>query len=344
MESQQRIAFARSKDGVNIAYALSGEGPPLVRAGTWLTHLQHDWNSVLWTHWFSLMSAHHTLVRYDPRGNGLSQRDGIDISLQHWVDDLACVVDKLELESFPLFGMSQGAGVAIAYALQHPGRVSHLTLYAPAVQGWHGDHVPAELADYWRHLSEVTATGWGAENLAFTSLFAQLFVPDAPPETIREFARIQQQTAAPEVAQQHLRTVGEFTLLGVLKEIDIPTVVIQVARDQMVPPELAAGVAALIPGADFISLDSANHILLETEPAWAHFRSVFSDIYGTPETAGSSPADGPPTAIRNDLASLPAHSLLRGAVRVLQPARDHGRRAREIGKPHTPNECLELDH
>ena len=114
-QQNQRIAFTLSADETQIAYALSGEGPPIVRAGTWLTHIQHDWDSPIWSHWFRLMSHNHTLVRYDPRGCGLSQRETSDISLDRWVDDLEAVVDKLGLDTFPLFGMSQGAAVAILH-------------------------------------------------------------------------------------------------------------------------------------------------------------------------------------------------------------------------------------
>ena len=171
----QRIAFARSKDKTTIAYALSGEGPPLVRAGTWLTHVHHDWESPIWAHWLRFMSERHTLVRYDPRGCGLSQTDVGTITFDDWVADLEAVVDRLELESFPLFGMSQGAAVAAEYAIRHPERVSHLTLYAPLVTGWHGRS--NAIAQQWQLMEQLVLAGWGESNMAFPSMFAHLFLP-----------------------------------------------------------------------------------------------------------------------------------------------------------------------
>ena len=171
----QRIAFARSKDKTTIAYALSGEGPPLVRAGTWLTHVHHDWESPIWAHWLRFMSERHTLVRYDPRGCGLSQTDVGTITFDDWVADLEAVVDRLELESFPLFGMSQGAAVAAEYAIRHPERVTQLTLYAPLVTGWRGRTNPycaAVAVD-----GAAGPRGWGEDNMAFPSMFAHLFLP-----------------------------------------------------------------------------------------------------------------------------------------------------------------------
>jgi pimeloyl-ACP methyl ester carboxylesterase len=269
----QRIAFARAKDKTTIAYALSGEGPPLVRAGTWLTHVHHDWDSPFLGHWLRFMSERHTLVRYDPRGCGLSQTDVGSFTFDDWVADLEAVVDRLELQSFPLFGMSQGAAVAAEYAIRHPERVSHLTLYAPLVTGWRNR--PSPSAQQWQLMEQLVLTGWGEDNMAFPSMFAHLFVPHSPPETRQWYAELQRKMASKEVASRFMGVLAELKMFKRLKEVRVPTLVIQIAHDQVVDPRSAPGIAGEIPGSEFVSIDSSNHILLEDEPGWQEFKNVF---------------------------------------------------------------------
>jgi pimeloyl-ACP methyl ester carboxylesterase/DNA-binding CsgD family transcriptional regulator len=270
----QRIAFARSKDKTTIAYALSGEGPPLVRAGTWLTHVHHDWESPIWAHWLRFMSERHTLVRYDPRGCGLSQTDVDTITFDDWVADLEAVVDRLELESFPLFGMSQGGAVAAEYAIRHPERVSHLTLYAPLVTGWH-DRSNA-FAQQWQLMEQLVLAGWGESNMAFPSMFANLFLPNSRPETRQWYAELQRKSASKQVAGRFMHLLGGLSMFSRLKEIRAPTLVIQIAREQAIDPRTVTGIAGEIPGSQFVSIDSSNHILLEDEPGWQEFKKAFA--------------------------------------------------------------------
>jgi pimeloyl-ACP methyl ester carboxylesterase/DNA-binding CsgD family transcriptional regulator len=271
---EQRIAFVRSKDQTNIAYALSGEGPPLVRAGTWLTHVQHDWESPIWAHWLRLMSARHTLVRYDPRGCGLSQSDVDNITFEDWVDDLEAVVDELGLETFPLFGMSQGAAVAVEYSIRHPQRVSQLILYAPFVTGWRG--VDSEGARLWSTLEQLVLAGWGDANMAFPAMFAHLFLPESPLETRNWYAELQRKSASREVAGRFMKVLSEMHVFSHLKRVTRPALVIQLAREQVIDPQTVVGIAGEIRGSEFVSIDSSNHILLENEPGWEQFKSVFT--------------------------------------------------------------------
>jgi pimeloyl-ACP methyl ester carboxylesterase/DNA-binding CsgD family transcriptional regulator len=270
----QRIAFARSKDKTTIAYALSGEGPPLVRAGTWLTHVHHDWESPIWAHWLRFMSERHTLVRYDPRGCGLSQTEVTDITFDDWVADLEAVVDRLELESFPLFGMSQGAAVAAEYAIRHPERVTHLTLYAPLMTGWHGRS--NAFAQQWQLMEQLVLAGWGESNMAFPSMFAGLFLPNSRPETRQWYAELQRKSASKQVAGRFMHVLGGLSMFSRLKQISVPTLVIQIAREQAIDTSTVTGIAGEIPGSQFVSIDSSNHILLEDEPGWQEFRKVFA--------------------------------------------------------------------
>jgi pimeloyl-ACP methyl ester carboxylesterase/DNA-binding CsgD family transcriptional regulator len=270
----QRIAFARAKDKTTIAYALSGEGPPLVRAGTWLTHVHHDWDSPFLGHWLRFMSERHTLVRYDPRGCGLSQTDVGSFTFDDWVADLEAVVDRLELQSFPLFGMSQGAAVAAEYAIRHPERVTQLILYAPLVTGWRNR--ASEGAQQWQLMEQLVLTGWGEDNMAFPSMFAHLFVPQSPPETRQWYAELQRKMASKEVASRFMGVLAELSMFKRLKQVRVPTLVIQIARDQVVDPSSAPGIASEIPGSQFVSIDSSNHILVEDEPGWQEFKNVFT--------------------------------------------------------------------
>jgi pimeloyl-ACP methyl ester carboxylesterase/DNA-binding CsgD family transcriptional regulator len=270
----QRIAFARAKDKTTIAYALSGEGPPLVRAGTWLTHVHHDWDSPFLGHWLRFMSERHTLVRYDPRGCGLSQTDVGSFTFDDWVADLEAVVDRLELQSFPLFGMSQGAAVAAEYAIRHPERVTQLILYAPLVTGWRNRASAG--AQQWQLMEQLVLTGWGEDNMAFPSMFAHLFVPQSPPETRQWYAELQRKMASKEVASRFMGVLAELSMFKRLKQVRVPTLVIQIARDQVVDPSSAPGIASEIPGSQFVSIDSSNHILVEDEPGWQEFKNVFT--------------------------------------------------------------------
>ena len=270
----QRIAFVRTKDNMNIAYAISGDGPPLVRAGTWLTHVQHDWENRLWSHWLHFMSARHTLVRYDPRGCGLSPCDASDITFNNWVDDLEAVVDRLELESFPLFGMSQGAAVAAEYAIRHPERVSHLTLYAPLVTGWRGRD--SSYSRQWQAIQQLVLTGWGEDNMAFPTMFAHLFMPESPPEVKHWYAELQRKSATKQAATRFINVLSDLHMFSRLKHITVPTLVIQITREQVIDPKTVIGIAGEIPGSQFVSIDSCNHILLADEPGWEEFKSVFT--------------------------------------------------------------------
>jgi pimeloyl-ACP methyl ester carboxylesterase len=134
---EQQIRFCRTGDGANIAYATVGQGPPMVKAANWLSHLEFDWQSPVWRHWLGGLARHHRLIRYDERGCGLSDWDVKEFSLEAWVDDLEAVVEIEGLESFPLLGISRGGPIAITYAARHPEKVSHLILYGSYTRGWH---------------------------------------------------------------------------------------------------------------------------------------------------------------------------------------------------------------
>ncbi len=177
--AEQQIRFTTASDGVSICYATVGEGPPLVKAANWLSHLEFDWRSPVWRHWWQELSKDHQLVRYDQRGIGLSDWAVEDLSFDAQVNDLEIVVDALGLDRFPLLGISQGGPVAIAYAVRHPERVSHLILYGAFTRGRDlRDSSPSDVEER-EALHTLMRLGWGRDNPAYRQIFATRFVPGA---------------------------------------------------------------------------------------------------------------------------------------------------------------------
>jgi pimeloyl-ACP methyl ester carboxylesterase/DNA-binding winged helix-turn-helix (wHTH) protein len=268
---EQRIRFCTAPDGVRIAYGTSGAGPPLVKPANWLTHLEYDWESPVWRHWLHELSRDHTLVRYDERGSGLSDRDADDLSFDSWVRDLETVADAAGLERFPLLGVSQGCAVAIAYAVRHPERVSRLVLYGGYLQGVMARARSEQDREEARMLTQSMPAYWGRDNPAFRMFFAARFVPEGTQEQMRWFSELTRVTTSPQVAVR-LRTISSNIDVGELAPlVRAPTLVIHGTGDAAVPFDEGRRLAARIPGARFVSLDSRNHILLEHEPAWPRF-------------------------------------------------------------------------
>jgi pimeloyl-ACP methyl ester carboxylesterase/DNA-binding CsgD family transcriptional regulator len=268
---QQRIRFCSSKDGVRIAYATSGSGPPLVKAANWLSHLEFDWNSPVWRHWLTALSRYHTLNRYDQRGCGLSDWDVDNFSLDGWVSDLESVVDALNLERFPLLGLSRGGCVALAYAVQHPERVSHLILYGSFARGRHSRSLAQQQRDEADALIAIMKTGWGRDNPAFRQMFTTMFMPEATPEQAQSFNELQRISTSPEQAARMATVDYALDVTDLAVRVSVPTLVMHALGDGLVPFEEGRRLAALIPDARFVPLEGKNHILMEDEPAWERF-------------------------------------------------------------------------
>ena len=274
----QTIRFTRSVDEVRLAYAESGTGPPLVKAANWLSHLEFDWQSPLWRHWFGFFSSAHRLIRYDARGCGLSDWDAADLSLAAQVADLEAVVETAHVDRFALIGISQGGAVAVEYSIRHPERVSHLVLYGAFARGW--KHRGEQIARQFRALNELVRLGWGQENPAFRKMFATMFVPDASEEQESWFSDLMRVTSPPEMAARILEASEDINIVDRLAAVSVPTLVIHGRDDACISYSQGREFATGIPGASFVTLESRNHILLESEPAWARFCTVFSEFIG----------------------------------------------------------------
>jgi DNA-binding winged helix-turn-helix (wHTH) protein/pimeloyl-ACP methyl ester carboxylesterase len=260
----QEVHFCTAADGVRIAYALAGQGQPLVKAANWLNHLEYDWQSPIWSHLLHALAAEHQLIRYDERGNGLSDWDVEDISFDAFVQDLESVVEAAGLKRFSLLGISQGSAVSIAYAVRHPERVSHLILYGGFARGRRKRD--PEQADT---LTALIRQGWGRENPAFRQFFSSLFVPDGSHEQWQWFNDLQRITTSPENAVRIMQATGDVDVSDLLPQVRVPTLVLHCRNDGAVTFDEGRRLAAGIPGARFVALESRNHVVLENEPAWS---------------------------------------------------------------------------
>ena len=282
---RQEVRFCSAPDGTRLAYALHGRGAPLVRTATWLTHLEFDWQSPVWRHWLEGLADGHTVLRYDERGCGLSDRDVEDVSLEARLADLEAVIDAAGMEHIALLGISQGGPLAIAFAARHPERVSHLVLFATFARGrLMRDPSPADREQ--AHLMEsLIRMGWGQGLPAFRRLFTTLFIPGANEEQMEWFDELQRLTTDAETAVRirHARNRDEVT--DDAKRVACPTLVIHPRDDALVPFAEGRLVATLIPGARFVALESRNHILLADEPAWPQFRTEVRNFLGPAEVA-----------------------------------------------------------
>ena len=204
MNNEQQIRFCTSSDGVNLAYATVGSGPPLVKAANWLNHLDYDWISPVWNHWINELSRDHSLVRYDERGCGLSDWNAEEFSLEAWVRDLEAVVDAAKLERFPLLGISQGGPIAITYAARHPEKVSHLILYGSYAAGLKRRNVSQKVLEEADLFAQLIRVGWGKDHAAFRQVFTSLFIPEAAATEAGWFNELQRVSCSPENAARML--------------------------------------------------------------------------------------------------------------------------------------------
>jgi class 3 adenylate cyclase/pimeloyl-ACP methyl ester carboxylesterase len=268
---EQEIQFCLTRDGVQLAYSRMGNGPPLVKTGNWMTHLEFDFESPIWRHLYRELSRDHTLIRYDARGNGLSDRNVEDVSFESFVGDLEVVVDAAGLKRFALLGISQGCAVSIAYAVRHPERVTHLILFGGYAVGWAKRARSAAEKEQAAAMLTLMRLGWGQENPAFRQLFTSQFIPGGTKAQADWFNELQRISTSPEDAVRNLIANGDTDVSALLAQVSVPTLVMHSRDEARVPFDLGRRLAAGIPGARFVPLPSGNHLILEDEPAFPRF-------------------------------------------------------------------------
>jgi class 3 adenylate cyclase/pimeloyl-ACP methyl ester carboxylesterase len=268
---QQEIHFCQAKDGVQLAYARMGQGVPLVKTGHWMTHIESDFDSAIWRPYYREMSRDNTFIRYDARGNGLSDREVPDVRFEDFVSDLKTVVDAAGVDRFALHGLSQGCAVSIAYAVRHPERVSHLVLLGGYAVGWKKRARTAAEKEAGEAMVTLVRLGWGQENPAFRQMFTSQFIPDATKEQADWFNEFQRISSSPADAARNLIANGDVDVTSLLPQVRVPALVMHARHDARVPFEAGRRLAAGIPGARFVPLESQNHVVLESEPAFARF-------------------------------------------------------------------------
>jgi pimeloyl-ACP methyl ester carboxylesterase/DNA-binding CsgD family transcriptional regulator len=284
----QRLQFARSADNVRLAYAVSGSGEPvIVKAATWLSHLEVDWGSPVWSHMLHAMSSAGTFVRYDERGCGLSDWDVPDLSFESWVRDLETVVDEIGARRFALLGISQGAAVAIAYAARHPDRVSRLVLHGGYARGRLVRASSPQQREEAETMCRLAELGWGKQDPAFRQFFTTQFIPGGTPEQHQWFNEMERLSTSPRNAAEFMRVFNTIDVMALLPQVPCPAMVLHSKHDVRVPFDEGRLIAAGIPNARFVPIDSGNHLLLENEPGWLQWRAEVSAFLSE---ARSSPA------------------------------------------------------
>jgi pimeloyl-ACP methyl ester carboxylesterase/DNA-binding CsgD family transcriptional regulator len=264
----QHIRFCTSRDNVRIAYATCGSGPPLIKALHFGTHLELDWENPVWAPWLDTLARGRTLIRYDPRGCGLSDADVADFSFERHVDDLAAVADACGAERFALFGMTGGGAVSVAYAAQYPERVTALVLHGAFVRGRTARSITPEQKMEAETLLNLIELGWAKDDPAFRQLYSSQFLPEGTAEQFRSFNDLMRRSASPANAARLLRALHGVDVSGLAPRVRCPTLVLHARGDTRVPFEEGRALAAKIPNARFVPLDSRNHLLLQQEPAW----------------------------------------------------------------------------
>ena len=235
-----------------------------------MSHLEFDWESPVWGHWIDALSSDFTLIRYDSRLNGLSDKDCQDLSLEAFVSDLECVVEAAGIDRFVLLGISQGCALSVEYAVRHPDKVAGLLALWRLCTGWRSRGDPAEIARR-EAIAVLTRQSWGTDDPMFRQLFTSLFIPGASRDQMDWFNELQRRTLTPENAWRLTQAFADIDVSKELERVSVPALVLHARGDRVVPVAEGLKLSQAIKGARFVELESANHILLGDEPAFQIF-------------------------------------------------------------------------
>jgi class 3 adenylate cyclase len=338
---EQDIRFCKTSDGVRIAYASVGRGPPLIRALGWATHLEYEWQSPLWRHFIEALAEHHTLIRYDGRGTGLSDRN-VDVhSVEQWATDLEAVADAVGHEQFAILGISQGGSTAVTYALRHPGRVNKLILYGSFAK-WFFTADTEEAREVGNSILTLIRVGWGQDNPAFRAMFASAFVPGASAEQQHWFDDLSRNSCSADNAVKLMRAFTEIDVTASLAAVSVPTLVMHRRGDKAVPFDAGREFASLIPNARFVPLEGDNHLYLDGEPGIQDFIRNVEEFLGTSVLAAGNASPVAPsglvTILFTDMEGSTALTQRLGDAKAQEVLRAHNAIIRDSLKAHGGSE------
>jgi pimeloyl-ACP methyl ester carboxylesterase len=314
---RQRIHYLKTRDGSKLAWAEAGAGagPVLIKAANWLTHLEYEWESPVWRHWLRFFCDHFRFVRYDERGCGMTDWQVRDLSVARWTEDLEDVVEAAAPgKPFALLGISQGAIACLAYAVEHPEDVSYLVLYGAYARGAfrRGD---ADREKEYRAIIDLVRVGWGKDNPTFRQVFTSRFIPGATREQVDWFNELCRKTTSPELAGELLEARATVDVSELLAKVRVPTLVLHARDDAVVPISEGRLLAAGIPGAEFVELESKNHILLDGESAWGRFCDAVLEFTGLgPNVHGEDPTFAKLTVRERGVLALITEGLSNAAI------------------------------
>ncbi|MFD1984115.1 alpha/beta fold hydrolase [Mesorhizobium newzealandense] len=266
----QRVQFATASDGVQLAWASIGQGAPVLKGPNWLNHLEYEWHSPIWRPMLAKLAKFCHLVRFDQRGNGLSDWEVETISEDAMAGDMSTVATAAQVDRFALLGISQACAFSVRYAVEHPKQVTCLVLLGGFVRG----RLKRPGLDQ-RKLYEAGAMmirdGWGSPNPVFRHFFTSTFIPDAPHEIMASFDELQRIATSPEAAMRLWQMNSKVEVTALAKRVRVPTLVLHCVGDRVVPIEEGRLMAKLIPGAMFVELPGNNHVLIEGTSAYDQF-------------------------------------------------------------------------
>lgn len=271
---QQRVNFCRSADGTNLAWASTGSGIPILKAPNWLNHIEYEWTSPVWGDFLSEFSKLCNLVRFDQRGNGLSDWDVADISEDRMIDDMLAVADAAGLDRFGLFGISQGSAFSVRFAARHPERVKFLILLGGYARGRMMRDDP-DAAQFYEAARAMVSSGWGSPSPIYRHFFTTAYMPDATKAEGDSFDEMQRISTSPENALRIMEMNAYVDAREDARAIRVPTLVLHVKGDMAAGIKEGREVAREIPGAGFVELPGANHCMVRGH---AGFDEFFQEI------------------------------------------------------------------
>ena len=309
LPSTQQIRFCTSRDGTRIAYGTCGSGPPLVWIAHFVHHLNFDWDSAVWRPWISALAKRHTLIRYDFRGTGLSDRTGVEFTFEKLAEDFEAVVSASGVRDFSLFAMSGGARVVLPFAVKNPERVNRLVLYGTSPSGPLTAKAPPERVENMQVQLKAFEMGWPKDVPGFGTFLTSLHIPDATAEQTRSFNELLRLTTSAENGVALLRTLVESDMQALLPSLRCPTLVFHSRQSAVLSFDEGRKVAALVPDARFVPLESRNHILLDTDPAWKQFVHELDEFLPDASHDSATGSFDDLTARERDVLELLAHGL-----------------------------------